>query len=586
MKNKGYFTELFRVYSLLAGRKGSYFITIMVTCMAYPCLNVLFSFAYKNAINAIEFGESRLFFGTGILFFAAIVIQCLLEPLSNYANAVIVNKTLFDTKGKLFGHVSKLPVTYFERNTTGDITLRLSSNIDALEPIYRGNFRDIMQSLFYGIGAFVSMCVLDYRLTGVAVAFSLLAFLVNKSFTDGLKILNDEKMERASQLSHSLVVTCLSAYTAKIYGKRKQLEEQFSDQNNKFRSVSIKTLRKQIKKDTLSGVINNGANIMLLLVGLYLVHRNQTDVGTVVAVMSLQGGLTGMFVSLGGFFANMQGSLANVRRVLELYDEVEEKERYEIASANHINQDTVIALQDVNFAYEKNKKVLSDFNLQVRKNEFVAVVGENGSGKSTLIKILLGFYKADGKISFDGKAYGDYKVSEIRNKIAYVPQNQVLYDDTIFENIRCGRLDATEEEVIEAAKKVNMHDFIQSLDDGYQTVVGRDGAFLSGGQKQRIAIARALLRNANILLLDESTSALDSKNEEEVMETILKLSGECTIVMITHRLNTVKKANKIIFLQDGAIAEEGTFQTLIEKKGKFAKMYDLQSSVNGREKGE
>lgn len=576
MKNKNDIKELRQVYSLLGNKKISYFITIMVTCLAYPSMNILFSFAYKRAVNAIEFSEYKLFLFSCLFFLIAVFVQCILEPFSNYRNAVIVNKTVFDIRCKVYQYMTKLPLSYFEKNDSGDTILRLSSNIDAFEPIFRGYFRDLMTAVIWGIGALVSMLFINYKMAACAVALSMMAYIANKLYTGVLKDLNNEMQEEVSDLNQNFGMVQKAAYLAKIYGKTLLLSKQFDEANKKLKSTLIKTANKQIERDMVTEVINGITNVGLLILGLYLVRLKQTDIGSIVAIISLQSGLTFMFKSLGGFLANMQGGLANARRVFALLEQKEEPERYNVEKAGCESKDAVIVIEHLSFSYDQKNYVLTDVNLKVNQNEFVAIVGLNGSGKSTLIKTLLGFYEPEGKISLCNCSFGDYSLSEVREKIAYVPQIPVLFNTSIRENILFGKPDATEDEFINAAKMANVYEFVQNLEAGFDTIIGENGVFLSGGQKQRIAIARALIKNAEILLLDEATSALDTINEAEVMETIRQIIGKRTVLMITHHLNTIQDAAQILFMESGRIIEQGTHNSLMEQKGAYEKLYNLQ----------
>jgi ATP-binding cassette subfamily B protein len=243
------------------------------------------------------------------------------------------------------------------------------------------------------------------------------------------------------------------------------------------------------------------------------------------------------------------GSVATVDIIYEILDEVKEPERYEMQSKE---SSAMIEFNDVSFCYGEDDCVIKDLSFHVKKGESVALTGESGSGKSTTAKLLLGFYPAtSGVILVDGKSIGDYSLAQLRSKISYVPQNAFLFDGTITENIRYGRPDATDEDIIEAAKAANAHQFIINLKDGYNTLVGERGSQLSGGQRQRIAIARAIIKNAPILLLDEATSALDYESEQLIQEAFNRLMKNCTSLIIAHRESTIEHADKILQMEDG-----------------------------------
>ena len=578
MKIKSNFRELAQVYSLLGKNKVKYFITILVTCFAYPAMNILFSFAYKQAVNAIEFNEYRLFWISCLLFCGAVFVQCVLEPFSNYKNAVIVNKTLFDIRCKTFKHVMDLPLSYFEDNESADLNVRLTNNIDAFEPIYRGQFRDLMTALVWGIGALASMIHINYRMAICAVALSMVAYVANRVYIKPMKTLNNEVQTGVDKVNEKFALTQNAINVARYFCKGFVLTQQFDGENRQLKEKSIKTGNKQAEKDVVTEIINGITNVGLLVFGLYLVRESHADIGSIVAVISLQSGLTYMFSSLGGFFANMQNGLSNVRRVFDLLSQEEEKAGFDIPQSGFSSPNTVISLDGLRFSYDKNNYVLKDVNLNIKRNEFVALVGLNGSGKSTLIKILLGFYQPEGGISLCNRSFGEYTLEEIRKRIAYVQQNPVMFNASIRENILFGKAEATEEEFLNAAKMANVLEFVEKLEDGFDTIVGENGVLLSGGQKQRIAIARALIKNADILLLDEATSALDAYNEMEVMEAICNIVGKRTVLMITHHLNSIPESANIVLLEQGQIVEEGNHDSLMAKNGKYAGLYNMQMS--------
>lgn len=577
-----YFKELSRVYSFLGNKKLSYFISILITGLAYPSINIIFSFAYKGSINAIEFNNPSLFINICILFLFALFIQCAIEPFANYYNGKLVNKTIYNIRNKVFKHTMNLPISYFEKNHSGDTLLRLTANIDSFEPIYRGSFRDIVQSIFYGVGAFTSMLVLNYKLALVSLFFSINSFIVNNSFSDVMRCLGVQKQEKNSELAQSFVATYNCGHTARIFCKEDILINQFNYSNKDLFLTSMQITKKEILKSNLSSLVSTSSAMFVLIFGLIMVMNNQLDIGSVVGIVSLQGGLTSMFVSLGGFFANMQGNLTSVNRVFELLDTPVEQSRYDIQKSDISEKGDIISFDKVSFSYDPKKKVLDSLNINIKENKMTTVIGHNGSGKSTFIKLLLGFYQPEGNISFYNKAFGDFTLSEIREKIAYVPQQPVLFNATILENISYGRPNASKDEVIHVARLANIHDYIVSLEYGYETIVGEDGIFLSGGQKQRIAIARALIKDVPIILFDEATSSLDVENEFDIIQSLSHIIDRRTIIVVTHRLNSIQSSNWIVVLSDGKIVEQGDHKSLQKTDNIYKKLYDLQSvSDNG-----
>lgn len=578
MIKKTYFKELVRICSLVENKKIQYFLSIIVTGLAFPLMQIIFAFAYKESINAIEFHNYSLFINACILFFTAIVIQCVIEPFANYYNGCLVNKIIFNIRNKVYKHIVGLPVSYFEKNHSGDTILRLTSNIDSFEPIYRGAFRDIMQSLFYGIGALISMLILNYKLALVSLFFSMLALIVNSLFTNPMRRLGKQKQEQDSELTQAFATTYTCGHTAKMFCKEDILTDRFNFVNNKLLQTSMQVIMKELHKGNLNYIVSNASKLFVLIFGLVMVMNNQIDVGSVVGIMTLQDGVTNMFVSIGGFFANMQSNLASVTRVFELLDTPLEKSKYDLVASNIAEDDDIISFENVSFSYNQDKKVLDNMLLNIKENNMIAVVGPNGSGKSTFIKLLLGFYPPEGKITLCKKAFGEYTLSEIREKISYVSQQPVLFNATIFENISYGKPGATLDEVIHAAKLANIHDFIISLEDGYESIVGEDGVCISGGQKQRIVIARALIKDAPIILFDEATSSLDAENEVDIIQTLRNVKGKKTIIIVTHRLYSIQDADWILVLKDGQIIEQGHHNHLQKNSSVYKRLWELQSS--------
>jgi ATP-binding cassette subfamily B protein len=313
-------------------------------------------------------------------------------------------------------------------------------------------------------------------------------------------------------------------------------------------------------------------------IGMVMIINNMLTFGKLMAIIQMLNGLMWMFNSLGGFLTQLQGSLAGIDRIFEILDIEEE---VSVVSNNLVNVDMddhhrIIEFENIEFAYEETN-VLNSVNIEVGKNEVTAIVGSSGGGKSTLFKLLLKFYNLkEGCIKVFGKDINTFSLEELRSLIAYVPQDNYLFSGTIADNIAYGKDNATFEQVMEAAKAANAHDFIMALPSGYETEVGERGAHLSGGQRQRIAIARAILKNAPILLLDEATSSLDSESENAVQKALdILMKGRSTMV-VAHRLSTIQHADKILVLDNGSIPEVGNHETLLNMNGIYSRLYNLQ----------
>ncbi len=366
----------------------------------------------------------------------SIIIQCIIEPIANCYNGCLVNHIVCHIKEIVFKHIEKLPLSYFENNHSGDTMVRLTSDIEKFEPIYRANIRNLMQSIIYGISAGICMFILSYKLTICSILFSTITFFCNAAFTNISRELGEKNQRQLSKVTQSFINIYNGDSTAKMFNKEEKLKAIFDNENSLLAKIAMKTVKFNAKKSTLNFSNLYLSNIGILLVGLFMVSNGEIDIGSVVSIVSLQSGITNMFVSIGGFLASIQVNLASAARIFEVLDTKPENNRYEISAADNSENDDMIVYKDICFSYNHEKNIINNINLTMKKNNIYAVVGTNGSGKSTLMKLLMGFYEPHGNISFLGKAYGEYLLTEIREKITYVPQQPAVFSTSIRENIR------------------------------------------------------------------------------------------------------------------------------------------------------
>lgn len=306
--------------------------------------------------------------------------------------------------------------------------------------------------------------------------------------------------------------------------------------------------------------------------------KGYTDFGTVFAILTVQGNVSSMLLNFGSAWGMMQESVAASELIHEVLNTDKEERKPAIAPEDDTS-DHYIAFENVSFSYDDSGPVLDGLNLSVKEGTVAALVGPSGGGKSTVIKLLPEFYPiGKGKIYFAGRNIDSYSADELRNMISYVPQDAYLFDASVKENIGYGKTNASDEEIIDAAKAANAHDFIMELSDGYDTLVGERGESLSGGQRQRIAIARAFLKNAPVLLLDEATSALDNENEAIVQQSIESLMKNRTVIVVAHRLSTIENADIIYVIEHGRVVQLGTHEDLKQQDGVYAELVKLSNA--------
>jgi ATP-binding cassette, subfamily B, bacterial len=407
-----------------------------------------------------------------------------------------------------------------------------------------------------------------------------LTIIVNGVYAKKLRRVSKEVQSQLAKVNERLSNILAGINVIRVFNIQKIILDKFRKQNKK----TLYTAKERIQKLSLVNSLNDLAFTIgfagIVLIGSILVLDGVISIGIIIAIVQLQNGVSELVRMLGTFIANLQTALASGERIFEMIDEDEEPLMYTEKSIS-TETDTAILFQNVSFSYQESQKVLNQLTLNIKRNQTIALVGPSGGGKSTVFKLLLQYYQADeGHIVI--KTKDDLQdIQSIRERISYVPQDAYLFNASIKENIAYGKANTTEEEIIEAAKSANAHDFIVELENGYDTLVGEHGAKLSGGQRQRIAIARAIIKDAPILLLDEATSALDNESERLIQNTFENIMQDKTSLVIAHRLSTIEHADTIIVISEGEVKEVGSHQALLkDKNGIYSKLYEQQLKIS------
>lgn len=367
-----------------------------------------------------------------------------------------------------------------------------------------------------------------------------------------------------------------------LFSEEEKVKLEFSEINERLTKSAIFAQGVSSFMGPINNFINNISYLIISVVGGYLILKgSEITVGIVFSFLLYMRNFTRPINEIMNLFNTIQSALAGAERVFEVIDE--EKENDKVDSIDIGNIEGHVELKDVTFSYTNGKEILKNVSLEAKKGEVIAIVGPTGAGKTTIVNLLTKFYNIDsGKILIDGKNIDEITRESLRKMVAMVLQDTYLFSETVSENIRYGRLEASDEEVIEAAKMADAHHFIKQLPQGYDTVLADNGGNLSQGQRQLLAIARAILSNASILILDEATSSIDTRTEVLIQNAMLKLMEGKTTFVIAHRLSTIKNADKILALKDGEIIESGTHDELLAKEGFYANLYNSQFK-NGTE---
>lgn len=455
-----------------------------------------------------------------------------------------INKAIYHKYGDL-------PMEYYEQNHSGKIMSLLLNDTWLVSTIFMRHFRRVVAASITIVIYVVPMMILDYRITIVLLTISIASMLVSVKVSKVVKKYTKD-IQETSEETTSIMNNILSGMSViRIYRMQRDSIRQFNASNKMVTDKGKK------KNKVLSGLsayqyIMYALKIILFLgIGTFLVQKGLSSFASILAIMSLQSALDKNFEELGTYYPELVNGLVATERVYDFLEQENESNNIVNEKSNiKDSKSAYVEFNDITFSYSRNevesKTVLKNFSMQIDKGQHIALVGPSGCGKSTLVKLLLGFYPINqGDIKIDGVSIKDMTLDELRLNISYVPQEPELYHTSILENIKYGRWDATEEEIISAAKKANIYDFIMSLPDGFDTLIKENGENLSGGQRQRIAIARALLHDAPVMILDEATSALDNETESKINE-MMQYHKDKTIIMIAHRESALNYADRII----------------------------------------
>ncbi|AQW90411.1 MULTISPECIES: ABC transporter ATP-binding protein [Elizabethkingia] len=511
---------------------------------------------------------------TGVAFFLRNIVRYLGAYLLIFYRVGVTK----DLRGAMYRKILTLPVSFFSEQRKGDLMSRMSNDVGEVENNILGSLVDLVNSPFMLIGTLASLFFLNPQLT----LFSLLVLPVMGTLISLIgKSLKKDSHKAQNELGNVFSIvdeTLKSAKIIKIFNADKLLDNRFTGSMTKWINYSISLGRKRELASPMSEFLGAITFLIITWYGGYqiLVNKNMLPQDFLVFL--------GMFFqilppakSLATSISNIQKGEASLVRVMDILDADVKVD--EIANPIPVSElKDRIEFKNVGFYYNKENLILKNFNLSIPKGSTVALVGQSGSGKTTIANLLARFYDVtEGAITVDGNNIKDLKLKEYRAILGMVTQESVLFNDTIYNNIAMGKENATREEIIEAAKIANAHQFIESLPDGYETNIGDDGNKLSGGQKQRVSIARAVLKNPPIMILDEATSALDTESERFVQDALEKMMENRTSLVIAHRLSTIQKADWIVVMERGVIVEQGTHHDLMDNNSVYRKLVDLQN---------
>lgn len=508
----------------------------------------------KNIVAAAQTGSADNIFLLVIGNFAVFVLGLLLWRVGIIRYNIEGRTGAGKVEKLVFSKAMRLPMSYYEENHSSDFMSKLVFDTQRASDIYTSRLRRLLSAILSTVIYLIPMFYFSWELTLCLLAISLPAFAVNSLFAKPMKTAGGRLSDQSGRMLEKLTNILSGMELIKIFPVGARLSEEYDAANNGYFHIQKRTNRLSAGLESLNCMFDLTGALAFLGIGVWFVSVGRISLGELTAVYTLYGTFRNVFLEIGQYFPQMMNCIANAEKIFEFLDMEEEPEQWDFETDEDSDsgqrtdrEEVMLSVQGVSFAYHGEKRVLDNFSMEIKKGTYAAITGESGCGKSTLAKLLLGFYPVEkGSITIGGRAYRDLTLKEVRELIAYVPQEPYLYETTIAENIAYGRYGATREEIIAAAKAANAHAFITRLPNGYDTVPGERGNTLSGGEKQRIAIARAVLRNAPVMLLDEATSALDNESEALIQDAIRRLKRDRTVLMIAHRPATITAADVVI----------------------------------------
>ncbi|HDI1515806.1 TPA: SAV1866 family putative multidrug efflux ABC transporter [Staphylococcus aureus] len=561
------------------------FATIIVGIIKFgiPMLiPLLIKYAIDDVINnhALTTDEKvhHLTIAIGIALFIFVIVRPPIEFIRQYLAQWTSNKILYDIRKKLYNHLQALSARFYANNQVGQVISRVINDVEQTKDFILTGLMNIWLDCITIIIALSIMFFLDVKLTLAALFIFPFYILTVYVFFGRLRKLTRERSQALAEVQGFLHERVQGISVVKSFAIEDNEAKNFDKKNTNFLTRALKHTRWNAYSFAAINTVTDIGPIIVIGVGAYLAISGSITVGTLAAFVGYLELLFGPLRRLVASFTTLTQSFASMDRVFQLIDEDYDIKNGVGAQPIEIKQGR-IDIDHVSFQYNDNEApILKDINLSIEKGETVAFVGMSGGGKSTLINLIPRFYDVtSGQILIDGHNIKDFLTGSLRNQIGLVQQDNILFSDTVKENILLGRPTATDEEVVEAAKMANAHDFIMNLPQGYDTEVGERGVKLSGGQKQRLSIARIFLNNPPILILDEATSALDLESESIIQEALDVLSKDRTTLIVAHRLSTITHADKIVVIENGHIVETGTHRELIAKQGAYEHLYSIQN---------
>ncbi len=512
-------------------------------------------------------------FGVGLV--GIYIVRASMNYYISYCGHVMGVKMQARMRSDLFAHLQKLPYSFYDNHETGQLMARMTNDLFTVSELAHHGPENLFISSFMIVGSFVYLCTINWALALIVFAFLPVIILVSVKAQNDMNAAFDKSRQETGNINATLENSLSGIRVTKAYANDAYEQSKFEKNNSGYvnwRSKAYKAMGRFSASMSFTTQICNA--VVLIAGGLFCIY-GKLDYGDVVAFMLSISLFISPVENLLMFSEQLQDGVTGFRRYIEIMDAQAEEENPD--AKDIVKPKGEVRFENVSFSYDGSKEVLKNINIDIPAGRIYAFVGPSGGGKTTLCHLIPKFYNLEqGNIYIDGTPISNISNRSLRQNIGIVQQDVFLFTGTFRENIAYGAINATDEDVISAAKRADIHDFICGLQDGYDTQIGERGVKLSGGQKQRLSIARVFLKDPSILILDEATSALDNATELTVQKALFELCKGRTTLIVAHRLSTIKSADEIIVIEGGEIRERGTHKELLEKNGAYRKLYDAQ----------
>ena len=548
----------------------------MLASFAVAMIGIIYPILTRNMLN-VYIPEQQynmiIIFGCSLL--VLYIIKMLLNHFIQYQGHMIGVKMQAQMRRDMFNHLQTLPYKFYDNHETGKIMSRMTSDLMDVSELAHHGPENIIISTISIVASFIYLCTINVWLT--LIIFVCVPVLVVISTLLRNKMMNAfmEGRKATAQINANLESSISGIRVTKAFTNSKKEKEKFEDGNEAFVEARRKSYKAMGIFHSTTTFVTEVFNVIVMIAGGLFLYAGEIELGDYTAFIVSINVFLGPVRNLIMFMEQFQSGATGFKRFLEIMDAEPEKDRDTAVDVTDVKGK--IELKNVSYGYEEGRDVLTNVSLTVNEGDIFALVGPSGGGKTTICHLLPRFYAlTEGSIEIDGRDIRDFTAASLRRSIGIVQQDVYLFNASIRDNILYGRPDATDDEIVEAAKRANIHDYVMGLPEGYDTVIGERGVKLSGGQKQRLSIARVFLKNPPILILDEATSALDNTTEIMIQRALDELCRGRTTIVVAHRLSTVKNANSIAVISDGRVIEQGTHEELIEQNGEYAGLYKLQ----------